>query len=211
MNLPNKLTVVRLGLTAVFVAAMLLPAEGIIRTVIPLGKTVALALFILASLTDWLDGWIARRHRLETTFGMLLDPLADKVLVVAAFICLIEQPAVRHQPTYGPLVQGWMVLLIVAREFLVTGMRLVAREKGTVLRAERLGKHKTAVQMLTIIVLLAGLAAREDWNCLGWDCQQFDVAFARLALGLMIVVVALTVWSGVAYLVKNRHLVLEHA
>ncbi|MCX7914753.1 MAG: hypothetical protein N3A53_00410, partial [Verrucomicrobiae bacterium] len=138
-------------------------------------------------------------------------PLADKVLVVAAFICLIEQPAVRHQPAAGPLVQGWMVLLIVAREFLVTGMRLVAREKGAVLRAERLGKHKTFAQMFTIIVLVAGLAAREDWNCLGWDCQQFDLMFAKLALGLMTLVVVLTVGSGIAYLVKNRQLVFEHA
>lgn len=211
MNLPNKLTVVRLALTAVFVAAMLLPAEGVVRSALPLGKTMALALFILASLTDWLDGWLARRHRLETTFGILLDPLADKVLVVAAFVCLIEQPAVRHQPTAGPLVQSWMVLLIVSREFLVTGMRLVAREKGTVLRAERLGKHKTILQMATVIILLAGLAAREEWNCLGWNCEQFDHWFAQVALGLMILVVAVTVWSGLAYLIKNRQLVFEHA
>ncbi len=211
MNLPNKLTIARIGMTGLFVAAMLLPAEGLIRTHFPLGKTLALGLFILASLTDWLDGWLARRHGLETTFGALMDPLADKVLVVAAFICFIEQPAMRGAPHDGPLVQAWMVLLIVAREFLVTGLRLVAREKGVVLKAERLGKHKTISQMVTIIFVLGGLAAREDWNCLGYECAKFDAMFWRLTLGLMFVVVAVTLWSGIAYLAKNRKLLLEHA
>ncbi len=177
------------------------------RAQFPWGKTVALGLFVVASLTDWLDGWLARRRGLETTFGALLDPLADKVLVAAAFICFIEQPG----GLGGPLVQAWMVLLIVAREFLVTGLRLVAREKGVVLKAERLGKHKTISQMMTIIVVLAGLAAREDWNCLGFPCGPFDAAFARVTLLLMVMVVAVTVWSGLAYLIKNRKLLFEHA
>lgn len=194
-------------MTGLFVAAMLLPAEGVVRSYFPWGKTLALALFILASLTDWLDGWLARRRGLETTFGALMDPLADKVLVAAAFICFIEQPG----GLGGPLVQAWMVLLIVAREFLVTGLRLVAREKGVVLKAERLGKHKTISQMVTIIVVLAGLAVRDDWNCLGLDDAQFDAAFARVTLLLMVVVVAVTVWSGTAYLIKNRKLLFEHA
>ncbi len=194
-------------MTGLFVAAMLLPAEGVVRSYFPWGKTLALALFILASLTDWLDGWLARRRGLETTFGALMDPLADKVLVAAAFICFIEQPG----GLGGPLVQAWMVLLIVAREFLVTGLRLVAREKGVVLKAERLGKHKTISQMVTIIVVLAGLAVRDDWSCLGLDDAQFDAAFARVTLLLMVVVAAVTVWSGTAYLIKNRKLLFEHA
>ncbi len=208
MNLPNKLTLARIGLTGLFVMAMLLPAEGVIRSHFPLGKTTALFLFILASLTDWWDGWYARRHRMETTFGALMDPLADKLLVMAAFICFIEQPT--YKPS-APLVQGWMVLVIVAREFLVTGLRLVAKEQGVVLKAEQLGKHKTVSQMVTIIVALAGLAAREDWGCLGFDCGRYDVVFSRLVFGMMLSTVALTVWSGVAYFWNNGKLFLQDA
>lgn len=208
MNLPNKLTVARIGLTALFVMALLLPAEGVVRSHFPLGKTTALLLFVVASLTDWWDGWYARRHKLETAFGALLDPLADKLLVVAAFICFIEQTTYKAG---APLVQAWMVLVIVAREFLVTGLRLVAREQGIVLRAEQLGKHKTVSQMATIIVTLAGLAAREDWGCGGIDPGRFDVVFSRLVFGMMLVTVVLTVWSGAAYFVKNGKLFLRDA
>ena len=91
MNLPNKLTVARIALTVCFVMALLLPPTGWIRSHFPFGKTTALIIFIVASLTDWWDGWYARRHKMETTFGMLLDPLADKILTTAAFICFIEQ------------------------------------------------------------------------------------------------------------------------
>ena len=180
MTLPNKLTLGRLGLAVGFVMALLLPAQGIIRSHYPLAKTTALFIFIVAGLSDWFDGWYARRHRQETTFGALLDPLADKVLVAAAFICFIEQP--NYQGV--ALVDGWMVLLIVTREFLVTGLRLVAQEQGVVLRAEKLGKHKTISQMVTIIAVL---------------------------IGMMLVTVALTIWSGIAYFFKNRKLFLQHA
>lgn len=207
MNLPNKLTLGRIVLTGLFVMALLLPAEGTIKSHLPVGKTVALIIFIIAGLTDWVDGWLARRHKLETTFGALLDPLADKVLVAAAFICFIEQ----NDNLGGALVQAWMVLLIVAREFLVTGLRLVAREQGVVLKADWLGKHKTFSQMATIIVILAGLAVRDDWHCFGLDCARFDAGFSRLVWVLMVITVVLTVWSGCAYLFKNRKLFLHHA
>jgi len=200
MNLPNKLTVARIGMTAFFVSALLLAK-------FPYGKTLALAIFIVASLTDWLDGWLARRSGQETTFGALLDPLADKVLVAAAFICFIEQ----HDFHGHPLVKSWMVLLIVSREFLVTGLRLVAREQGAVLKAERLGKHKTISQMVTIIVVLIGLAIRDDWHSLGMDASRYDVVFSQTVFVLMLLTILLTVWSGAAYLVKNRRLFLEHA
>lgn len=207
MNLPNKLTMGRIVLTGFFVTALLLPADGAIRTQFPWGKTAALIIFVVASLTDWWDGWLARRNNQETSFGALMDPLADKVLVAAAFICFIEQ----HNYRGTALVQAWMVLLVVAREFLVTGLRLVAREQGVVLKAERLGKHKTISQMVTIIVVLVGLAARDDWGCLGLDCARFDAAFSRATFVLMGATVVLTVWSGIAYLVKNRKLFLHHA
>jgi CDP-diacylglycerol--glycerol-3-phosphate 3-phosphatidyltransferase len=207
MNLPNRLTIGRIVLTAFFVMAMLLPAEGVVRSHFPFGKTLALVLFAAASLTDWWDGWLARRGRQETSFGALLDPVADKILTTAAFICFIEQ----HSYKNAPLVQAWMVLVIVARDFLVTGLRLVASGQGVVLRAERLGKHKTASQLITIIFVLIGLAAREDWKCLGFDCEQFDVIFSRAVFGLMLITVALTLFSGIAYVYKNREVFLRHA
>ncbi len=207
MNLPNKLTVGRIGLTGVLVVALLWPTDGWAGVTLPSGKTLALIVFVLACLTDWWDGWLARRQGKETAFGTLLDPLADKILVAAAFICFVDQPSASGHA----LVPAWMVLLIVSREFLVTGLRLVAREQGTVLRAEKLGKHKTASQMAAITVILAGLAARQDWGCLGYDCPRFDRAFSRVVLGVMTVTVVLTVWSGLAYLVKNRKLLLDHA
>ena len=197
MNLPNRLTVMRIGLTGIFVAAMLLPRDGLIMSHFPYGKTLALVVFIAAALTDWLDGWLARKHKIETNFGALLDPVADKVLTTAAFICFIEQQNYRGQP----LVQGWMVLIIVARDFLVTGLRLVAGDKGVVLKAEQLGKHKTISQMTTIIVVLLGLAARDDWALWG---ERFDVFYCRLVLGMMLSTVILTVWSGYGYFWRNR-------
>jgi len=208
MNLPNRITVARIGLTVVFVMALLLPPYGWVRSHFPFGKTTALIIFIVASLSDWWDGWYARKYNLETTFGMLLDPLADKVLTAAAFICFIEQPSSRPGV---PLVQAWMALVVVARDFLVTGLRLVATQQGVVLRAEWFGKHKTISQMIAIIVILLGLAIREDWNCLGVDPARFDVVFSRVAFVLMMITVALTVLSGVIYFWKNRESFLRDA
>lgn len=195
-------------MTVVFVMALLLPPEGLVLKHFPFGKTAALAIFVVASLTDWWDGWYARRHKLETTFGALLDPLADKVLTAAAFICFIEQPSYRPGV---PLVQAWMALVIVARDFLVTGLRLVASQQGVVLRAEGLGKHKTASQMIAIIILLTGLAAREEWHCFGMDCDQFNMAFSRVAFTLMLITVGLTLLSGIIYLWKNGERFLRDA
>ena len=208
MNLPNRLTVARIVLTVYFVMALLLPPAGWLRSHFPFGKTTALIIFIVASLTDWWDGWYARRHKMETSFGMLLDPLADKILTTAAFICFIEQPSYRPGV---PLVQAWMVLVIVARDFLVTGLRLVAGQQGVVLRAERLGKHKTISQMVTIIIILLGLAAREDWNCFGMDYQRFNMIFSRSAFVLMLLTVGLTLLSGIVYFYKNGERFLRDA
>ena len=208
MNLPNRLTITRIVLTAFFVMALLLPPEGWVRSHFSFGKTTALVIFIVASLTDWWDGWYARRHRMETSFGMLLDPLADKVLTTAAFICFVEQPSDRPGV---PLVQAWMVLLIVARDFLVTGLRLIAAQQGVVLQAEQLGKHKTASQMVAIILILLGLAAREDWNCFGVGCARFNADFSRVTFVLMLITVALTVLSGMAHLYKNGERFLHDA
>jgi CDP-diacylglycerol--glycerol-3-phosphate 3-phosphatidyltransferase len=208
MNLPNRLTLARILLTALFVMALLLPPDGWVRSHFAFGKTTALIIFIVASITDWWDGWYARRHKLETSFGMLLDPLADKILTTAAFICFVEQPSYRAGV---PLVQAWMVLLIVARDFLVTGLRLLAAKQGVVLQAEQVGKHKTASQMVAIILILLGLATREDWHCFGMDCTQFDMGFSRVTFALMLITVGLTVLSGVVLLYKNGERFLRNA
>ncbi|MDD5200565.1 MAG: CDP-diacylglycerol--glycerol-3-phosphate 3-phosphatidyltransferase [Terrimicrobiaceae bacterium] len=186
MNLPNQLTVSRLALSVVFVACL--------SVQFPFNHTLALALFLIASFTDYLDGVIARRGGLITDFGKLMDPLADKILTAAAFICLIP---------YGAL-PAWVVIVIIAREFLITGLRLLAGAKGVVLPAENLGKHKTAWQMATIIFFLL-LLALGDWNSsrLAWT------PFAWNAVGPVMVAVTtlLTVYSGAGYFWKNRALI----
>lgn len=191
----------------VFVVAILLPASSAISSVFPWGKSAALVIFIIASLTDLWDGRIARRRKQETAFGALLDPVADKILTTAAFICFIEQ----KDYLGGPLVQAWMVLLIVSREFLVTGLRLVAREQGLMLKADQHGKQKTASQMVAIILVLLGLAAREDWHSFWSDPARFNKVFSIAVFWVMLLTVVLTVLSGAAYFYKNRRLFLQHA
>jgi CDP-diacylglycerol---glycerol-3-phosphate 3-phosphatidyltransferase len=204
MNLPNKLTLGRIVLTVFFVMALLLPKGGVVMSHFPYGKTLALAIFLVACLTDWFDGWLARRRNHQTHFGALLDPVADKVLTTAAFICFIEQPSYRG----AALVQAWMVLVIVSRDFLVTALRLLAAREGVVLHAEQLGKHKTASQMFTIIVILTGLALRDDFHFAG---DNFDRLFSQIVFVLMLLTVALTLWSGIACLYKNRDRFLRDA
>ncbi len=186
MNLPNQLTVARLILSIFFVACL--------STAFPFDHTFALLLFVVATVTDYLDGEIARRRNLITDFGKLMDPLADKILTAAAFICLIP---------YGAL-PAWVVIVIIAREFLITGLRLLAGAKGVVLPAEKLGKHKTAWQMATIIFFLL-LLALGDWNSsrLAW------VPWAWSAIGMPLVGITtlLTVYSGAGYFWKNRRLI----
>lgn len=210
MNLPNKLTVGRLGLTVVFVAALSVTFPG--------SKVLALAVFIVAAITDWLDGQIARKHNLITDFGKLMDPLADKVLTAAAFIALVGLD----------LIPAWAVILIIAREFMITGLRLVAAAKNIVLPAEKLGKHKTTWQMVCIIYYLLILTVFEFWRPsythassaadfgevppsllptippeIIFQTQSWAIWMGFVLLGVATI---LTVWSGVSYLLKNREL-----
>lgn len=138
MNLPNKLTVLRMIMVPIFVVFMITPlGEG-------MGKYIALALFCVASMTDWLDGKIARKRNLVTNFGKFMDPLADKLLVCSAMICLIPS---------GKLAT-WVVLIIIAREFIISGFRLVASDNGIVIAASYWGKFKTVSHMSMIILLI---------------------------------------------------------
>ncbi|MEI8284250.1 MAG: CDP-diacylglycerol--glycerol-3-phosphate 3-phosphatidyltransferase [bacterium] len=185
MNLPNKLTVARLFLTIVFVVCFALPFPGCF--------SVALGIFLVAALTDYLDGEIARRGNLITDFGKLMDPLADKILTAAAFISLAEFNA----------MPAWALILIISREFLITGLRSLALTKGIVLPAEKLGKHKTTWQMITIIYFLALLSLKE-LVAVPWSTQAW-----RFGTHVLVpVMVGLTVYSGIAYLQKNRNILV---
>jgi CDP-diacylglycerol--glycerol-3-phosphate 3-phosphatidyltransferase len=185
MNLPNILTLLRLGLTVLLVASL--------SVEYPFHFSMALLVFLLASLTDYLDGVIARKWDLITDFGKLMDPLADKILTASAFICLIP---------FGAL-PAWAVIIIISREFLITGLRLLASSKGIILPAEKLGKHKTAWQMITIVYFRALLAA-DDFAPEGTDVV--DLLWGYGGAALVTATVALTVFSGLAYLWKNRRL-----
>ena len=186
MNLPNRLTLARFFLTLGFVFSLSISWQ--------FGHTVALVLFLVGSLTDYADGYIARRYGLVTDFGKLMDPLVDKIMIAGAFICLVPIGA----------IPAWAVVVIISREFLITGLRLLAASKGIVLPAESIGKHKTGWQIATVIFLLLILAARE-FN-LGLSAKLLDQAQTYGGNPLIAVALGLTLYSGVGYLWRNRTL-----
>ena len=178
MNLPNKLTIFRVILIPFFVVFLLLdPSNQTYRYI-------ADAIFIIASLTDMLDGKIARKYNLVTNFGQFMDPLADKVLVSAAMICLIAT---------GQLA-AWIVIVIISREFIISGFRLIASDNGIVIAASYWGKFKTVFQMLMIIVLIANIQ------------MPF---FTVLGTILIYVALVLTIVSLIDYIVKNKDVLKE--
>jgi CDP-diacylglycerol--glycerol-3-phosphate 3-phosphatidyltransferase len=198
MNLPNKLTVSRFALTVVFLWALFWPWQ------IPLRNTLALFFFCAAGITDFLDGRIARARGLITNFGILMDPLADKIMTCSAFVAFVEST---HLHPGAPVkVAAWMVIIIVARELAITGLRLLAASKGIVLAAERFGKHKTISQIIAIISLLV-IEAKNEWpSSLQNIFQGWSVPFTEVALWLT---VALTAASGLIYLWRNREIYLS--
>jgi CDP-diacylglycerol--glycerol-3-phosphate 3-phosphatidyltransferase len=188
MNLPNQLTLSRLVFTGFFLAAVMWRARY--------NDSIALAFFIVASITDYLDGRIARRRQLITNFGILMDPLADKVLICSAFIAFVGRD----------LIPAWMVVVIVARELAITGLRLLAASKQVVLAAEGYGKHKTISQMAAIIALLVQ-ESYPEWGSWGaWLFAGWLPAVAELSKWIA---VALTILSGTFYLWRNRQIYLS--
>ena len=188
MNLPNKLTVARFILTAFFLAIFFNPFKY--------GDTVALVLFIAASLTDYFDGKIARRDNLITNFGILMDPLADKILICSAFIAFVGRD----------LMPAWMVVIIVARELAITGLRLLAAAKNLVIAAEKYGKHKTISQIVATISVLV-LVSYPEWGRWAETVFKWWVPlFTKIALWISVI---LTATSGGLYLWRNRALYLE--
>ncbi len=205
MNLPNKLTLSRFVLTGAFLWAMFSRS--------PVNDTLALVFFSLAGLTDFLDGRIARRRNLITNFGILMDPLADKIMTCSAFIALVERHVLTPPPvlhvgalSLSPKVHAWMVVVIVARELAITGLRLLAASKNVVLAAERYGKHKTISQMVAIIALLVMDASVEWWPWLKAALLPWGPWFVLFALWVTLL---LTATSGVLYLWRNRELYLH--
>ena len=177
MNLPNKLTVLRVIMIPFFVAALLYDG-GANQNM----RYVAAALFISASLTDMLDGKIARKYNLVTNFGKFMDPLADKLLVCSALICMIE---LRELP-------AWMVIIIISREFIISGFRLVASDNGVVIAASYWGKFKTTFQMIGVVLLI------------------FNIPALSMVTTIVIwIALALTVISLVDYVVKNAGVLTE--
>ena len=141
MNLPNKLTVLRMVLVPFFVATLLMSGTNEVM------KWPALILFVVASLTDFADGYIARKYNLITNFGKFMDPLADKILTISGMICLIELGR----------IPSWIVIIIVARECIISGFRLIAAENGVVIAANYWGKFKTTFQMIMIILMIMNI------------------------------------------------------
>jgi CDP-diacylglycerol--glycerol-3-phosphate 3-phosphatidyltransferase len=194
MNLPNQLTVSRFVLTIAFLI--------VIFSDFAYHDTLALVLFIVASITDLLDGIIARRHKLITNFGILMDPLADKILTCSAFIAFVGEQQ----------MAAWMVTIIVARELAITGLRLLAANRQVVLAAERYGKHKTITQIVAIISVLV-LSSYPQWGpaghvVFGWSVfgRPWVEWFTAIAIWLAVI---LTFISGWLYLWKNRAIYLR--
>jgi len=167
-------------------------------------NTLALLFFCFAGVTDFLDGRIARARGLITNFGILMDPLADKIMTCSAFIAFVE--STRLNPVAPVKVGAWMVVVIVARELAITGLRLLAASKNIVLAAERWGKHKTISQIVTLIALLV-VAAGGEWPS---ALQNLFAPWTPVFAGIMLwITVALTALSGGIYLWRNRQLYLE--
>ena len=187
MNLPNQLTVSRIILTFVFMFFLFVPGLG--------AKILAFIVFTIAALTDLYDGRIARQRGLMTDFGRLMDPIADKVLVLAAFLAFVELK----------IIPAWMVIVIIAREFLITGLRLLAANKNRIIAAAQSGKHKTVSQIVSIFVILTFLVFKEVvvkyfnfWNA------QLESNIHLGIYWLMLVTVSFTIISGLAFFWKNK-------
>ncbi|WP_425447498.1 CDP-diacylglycerol--glycerol-3-phosphate 3-phosphatidyltransferase [Dethiothermospora halolimnae] len=178
MNLANKLTLVRIFLVPIFMFFLLVN--------IPYGEYIAAGIFILAALTDSLDGYIARSRNQITKFGKLMDPLADKLLVSSALISLIEKDQ----------ISAWIVVIIIAREFAITGLRVIAASEGITLAANWWGKIKTITQIVAIVALLLD----------NYPFKYIGIPFDKISVALAVI---FTIISGVDYLYGNRNVFLS--
>ena len=199
MNLPNKITLTRICMIPLMVVVPFLGIEG--RFDIFGGLTysnlIIVIIFLIASITDFFDGYLARKNNLVTTFGKFLDPIADKLLVLSALLMLVE----------AGTIPAWIPIIIAAREFIVSGIRMLAAGEGNVIAASWLGKVKTVSQMIAITFAFLGTNSFGDFligNLTGSEL----IINVLMSLG-MIVAVAATIWSGVDYFVKSKEIVLK--
>ncbi len=189
MNLANRLTMLRILLTFIFM--FFLFCEGL------WAKAASLIVFMLAALSDLFDGLIAQRWNMVTDFGRLMDPIADKILVLAAFAAFVQMQ----------LIDAWMFVIIVSREILITSLRLFALNKGKVLSAARAGKHKTVSQMAVIFAILGFILLKEivlkysTWN------PAWEKIFRQGIFFIMLLTLGLTLYSGLSYLWENRKVI----
>ncbi len=189
MNIANRLTMLRIGLTFVFMFFLFLNGLW--------AKAVSLIIFAVAALSDFLDGMIAHRQNMVTDFGRLMDPIADKILVLAAFAAFVQLQ----------LIDAWMFMIIVSREILITSLRLFALNKGKVLSATRTGKHKTVSQMVVIFTILGFVVLKEAMlTYFTWD-PDWEKFFRQGIYFLMLFTVGLTLYSGLSYLWANRKII----
>ena len=193
MKLPNILTLSRIPILFMVVAFLNLQFTG--------ARTAALVLFVIGTLTDWADGYYARKLGLVSDFGKLMDALTDKVLMVGLFVALVAMDIL---PGIGSL---FLVLLVLSREFLITGLRLVAASSGVVLAAEKSGKNKTATQMIAAILLLLIIAIRHDFSNQLPELLENGLYWS--GVGFFVLSTLLTVSSGIAYLIKYWSLLTE--
>ncbi len=191
MNLANRLTVLRIVFTFVFMFFLFIHGLW--------AKVISLVIFALAAVSDFLDGRIAQKRNMVTDFGKLMDPIADKILVLAAFAAFVQMQ----------LVDAWMFVIIISREILITSLRLFALNKGKVLSAAKAGKHKTVSQMSVIVLILIFVVLKEvmltffTWN------PSWESFFRQGIYVLMIVTVGLTLYSGLYYLWENRRIITK--
>ena len=191
MNLANKLTMLRVLLTFVFL--FVFSIQGL------LPKIISLVVFVVAALSDLFDGMIAKKNNMVTDFGRLMDPIADKILVLAAFAAFLGMQ----------LIEAWMFVIIVSREILITSLRLFALNKGKILSAVRAGKHKTFSQMAVIFYILGFIVVKESvktysvWNPVWEDFFRNSINI------LMLFTVGLTLYSGISYLWENRKVITK--
>lgn len=181
MNLANKLTVSRIALAGIFIWLLFVKGPG--------AKLAAFAVFMAACITDYYDGYFARKTGSITAFGKLMDPIADKILILGAFLAFVEME----------IIPAWMVIVIIARELIITGIRILALSQKKVLSAETGGKHKTVSQMVAVISILIFLIIRD----LGVGFRYVSILETAVYL-LMLITVAMTLTSGVSYMLKNR-------
>lgn len=197
MNLPNKITIARILLVPIM---MLMPYIGITAKTsfgLPIVNIIILIIFLVASFTDYLDGHIARKRNIVTNFGKFLDPIADKLLVLAALVMLVE----------AKIIPGWIPIIIAAREFMVSAIRMLVATEGKVIAASKLGKIKTVTQMVAIS--LAFLDTNYFMSFVCGSLTGFALILNILMSVAMLLAVIATIWSGVDYFMKSKDVVLQ--